>query len=105
MDRVHGGVVMHVHERFAAKIISTLSTGDTEHLIVEIPEIKLLIGVIYRPPGCLRENHKSHLIQINEALEPYERGWSISWGGDFNFPFLSNCVNPEQTLFNSRENE
>ena len=108
VDRIHGGVALWVKEGFTVKEIWKTSNSYVESLLVEISELKSIMSLIYRPPGC-PENLLNDIISMtSESFNNYEdsrKDFNMIALGDLNFPFIQSFNNYSESLYNSVENE
>ena len=93
LERKHGGVALYVNETTVSKVVHGKSTKNCESLIVELSDLKVIIGVIYRPPNCPVHHFNDHLTDMGELIRYYDNkceGWVSLIMGDIDFPFIKN---------------
>ena len=88
-DRKGGGVLMLIHNSIATRIVITNLTSHCDYLVLECPQIKFIIGLIYRSPKCPMNEFRYVLCEISELFASYEKHnkeWIFYLLGDFNWP-------------------
>ena len=91
-DRVisqRGGILAYIHESITSKLIFSMSSSNCGGLIIECPQLKMFVSLIYRPPKCPLSDFKTVTNKFDEIFTEYERrneGWIIQSLGDYNFP-------------------
>ena len=108
VDRIHGGVALWVKEGFTVKEIWKTSNSYIESLLVEISELKTVLSVMYRPPGCPESLLNDIVNMTSESFNIYEssrKGHNMIALGDLNFPFVQSFNKFPENLYNSVENE
>ena len=91
-DRTHGGVLIYIKKQFVANILSSNSNQFCDYLLVEIPELLLIMGVVYRPPNCPKDRFISQMTKINDKVNNFQKHKNVNYNfllmGDYNFPFI-----------------
>ena len=85
-NRMGGGVILYIHNSLEASLVKTETVTNVDILFVEIKnkcgKSKVMLGLVYRPPGQLLENdHKLYELM----LETSHRCETVIMG-DFNLP-------------------
>ena len=103
-NRSHGGVCIYVRKDLAVKSEVKDSNSFCDSLILHIPQLKMILANIYRPPNCPEPlftqtlEHASSFLRNMECN--YQRANDYLIFGDFNFPFL-NFKDGEHVLNNT----
>ena len=73
----------------STKEVLNFSNNFCEGIVVTIAEIKLILGVIYRPPKCPYDKFQSVMSKIQDCITNItekSEDWSLALLGDLNFP-------------------
>lgn len=107
-DRSHGGVIVYTKDSLCIKEIAKNSNSYCEFIILEFPDINLVLTVIYRPPNCPEQAFRDSLESIKNYLCNYEnkgeKPWDLLLMGDFNFPFIEDW-NSDGPFINTEASE
>ena len=91
-ERSHGGVAIYCRKDIAVKTFVKDSNSYCDSLILDIPQLNLVLINIYRPPNCpeiLFNQTMEHTSNFLRNLESYnQRANTYLVVGDYNFPFL-----------------
>ena len=103
-NRSHGGVCIYVRKDLAVKSEVKDSNSFCHSLILHIPQLKMILANIYRPPNCPEPLFTQTLEYASSFLRNmecnYQRANDYLIFGDFNFPFL-NFKDGEHVLSNT----
>ena len=93
LNRTHGGVCIYVRKDLAVKSEIGDSNSFCDSLILQIPQLNLIISNIYRPPNCPESLFVQTLEHLSSFLRDVESSSQATNDylvvGDFNFPFLN----------------
>ena len=95
VGRIHGGVAFWIKEGFMVKDIWKTSNGFVESLLIEISELKIVLSLLYRPPGCPENLFNNIIDMTSETFNIYEngrKGHNLLTLGDLNFPFVERSI-------------
>ena len=87
--RQQGGVGVYIVDNLAAdtSVVSTGSNGVTEHIVLYIRKVNIIIINIYRPPAALFSDFSPVISEIRDKVFSFgEPTPEILICGDFNFP-------------------
>ena len=88
-DRRGGGVLLYSHVNYPVSEVGRYDDSECEGLFVKFESLKLIIFVIYRPPGADGKNFKSCLSFMRDCLsEHVDDSYQVCLTGDLNFPFI-----------------
>ena len=91
-ERSHGGVAIYCRKDIAVKTFVKDSNSYCDSLILDIPQLNLVLINIYRPPNCpeiLFDQTMEPTSNFLRNLEYYnQRANTYLVVGDFNFPSL-----------------
>merc|ERR1711954_168508 len=71
-DRTHGGVLIYIKKQFVTNILSSNSNQFCNSLLVEIPELLLIMGVVYQPPNCPKDKFISQMTDNNDKVNDFQ---------------------------------
>ena len=78
-DRTHGGVLIYIKKQFVTNILSSNSNQFCDYLLVEIPELLLIMGVLYRPPNCPKDKFISQMTNINDKVNDFQKHKNVNY--------------------------
>ena len=90
-NQAGGGVLLYVNNRLKSEINDDLTHSDYEESIWcnvwLTKDVKLLIGVVYRPPGLLPMQNQN-LVNLLHKTRSYSKSEYTIVVGDFNYPSI-----------------
>ena len=67
-QRANGGSALYIKGNLCTKEVLNISNSFCEAIVVTITELKLILGVIYRPPKCPYDKFQSVMLKIQDSI-------------------------------------
>ena len=88
-EKQRGGTAIYLYNKLEGEQICEISHKGCEMVAIQIPELRTINIVVYRPPKSRKKDFDKILDEIEKILKNMKKPEpTIIMSGDFNFPFV-----------------